>query len=462
VLADFNRDGRLDVVSQCDVDCTPQVYFGDGAGGLTPGPPIEPPAQGRAIAAGDINGDGYPDLLFEISGNNGVNVMLGGPNGFRRVDESGLSVLERFEGFALADLNGDGHLDVVLNESRGSEYASVVLVFLGRGDGTFDGGQFTLVPGAIAVADVNHDGLPDIVGYSVNALHVLVNTRGAVNHPPVVPDYATSVTYPCFAVGAEASDPEQHALFVSWFDASGAQVDAGQGAFTFMRQCVDRPGVYRYRRTATDMRGSSASGSVTVTVGPGTELYMYAVPPPFTAASESETYRGNWLPVADPTAAGGFRAYNPNAGMPKTAQPDGVNYVQLGFSPDPSLTYKLWIRLKADGNSWSNDSVWVEMSDATDTAGNAVGPFAVNLEECSGCGESGWGWEDDGWGAVNRNGRLFQFPNGGFQTIRISTREDGVSIDQIVLSAQKYLTRRPGAAKNDGTILPRTSGWIGW
>jgi hypothetical protein len=41
-------------------------------------------------------------------------------------------------------------------------------------------------------------------------------------------------------------------------------------------------------------------------------------------------------------------------------------------------------------------------------------------------------------------------------TMVIQTREDGVSIDQVVLSAEKYLTRRPGTAKNDTTILPGT------
>ena len=80
----------------------------------------------------------------------------------------------------------------------------------------------------------------------------------------------------------------------------------------------------------------------------------------------------------------------------------------------------------------------------------------MNLEECSGCGESGWGWEDDGWGAVNRNGVTLRFPDGGGQSIVIQQREDGVSIDQIVLSSEKYLTTRPGTAKNDQTILPRT------
>ena len=37
--------------------------------------------------------------------------------------------------------------------------------------------------------------------------------------------------------------------------------------------------------------------------------------------------------------------------------------------------------------------------------------------------------------------------------LRIQVREDGVSIDQIVLSAVKYRTTRPGTAKNDTLIL---------
>ena len=52
---------------------------------------------------------------------------------------------------------------------------------------------------------------------------------------------------------------------------------------------------------------------------------------------------------------------------------------------------------------------------------------------------------------------LIRFPAGGRQRIRLQTREDGLSIDQVVLSAEKYLTSRPGAAKNDATVLSRTT-----
>jgi hypothetical protein len=38
--------------------------------------------------------------------------------------------------------------------------------------------------------------------------------------------------------------------------------------------------------------------------------------------------------------------------------------------------------------------------------------------------------------------------------VRVQTREDGLSIDQIVLSPATYLATAPGALKNDTTILP--------
>ena len=47
------------------------------------------------------------------------------------------------------------------------------------------------------------------------------------------------------------------------------------------------------------------------------------------------------------------------------------------------------------------------------------------------------------------------FAASGTQTIRIQVREDGLSLDQIVLSADRYLTVAPGATKNDVTILSK-------
>jgi hypothetical protein len=123
----------------------------------------------------------------------------------------------------------------------------------------------------------------------------------------------------------------------------------------------------------------------------------------------------------------------------------------------------VWVRLKADGNNWANDSVFLQFAGADDPSGNAGAPVGtnsgleVNLEECSGCGISGWGWRDDAWGqrGVAPSGTRVRF-SGSHVSITIQTREDGVSIDQIVLSSERYVTTRPGAVKNDTTMLPAT------
>src|SRR4029079_8506234 len=103
------------------------------------------------------------------------------------------------------------------------------------------------------------------------------------------------------------------------------------------------------------------------------------------------------------TAAGGLPRNDPNHGPPKVAAPlaNPPSRVVIRFYPEPTLAYKLWVRLKADGNSWANDSVWLQFSSAIDASGartyeeGTSSGLAVNLEECSGCGVSGWGWEDD-------------------------------------------------------------------
>jgi hypothetical protein len=78
--------------------------------------------------------------------------------------------------------------------------------------------------------------------------------------------------------------------------------------------------------------------------------------------------------------------------------------------------------------------------------------MAVSIEEGTNAGLSGWGWGDDSYGGF---GSPIYFAASGPQTIRVQTREDGISIDQIVLGADTYATAAPGSTKNDTTIVAR-------
>jgi hypothetical protein len=179
-------------------------------------------------------------------------------------------------------------------------------------------------------------------------------------------------------------------------------------------------------------------------------------------ASEAALVRGAWSVVADATAAGGARMQNADTGAAKlsTALASPAHYFEMTFNAEAGQPYRLWIRGKAIGNIWSNDSVFVQFSGSVDASGTPVFRIGtteatrVNLEECSGCGLSGWGWQDNGWGS-GVLGPAIYFATSGAHTLRVQVSEDGLGIDQIVLSPSQYLTTSPGASKNDGTILPK-------
>jgi hypothetical protein len=171
---------------------------------------------------------------------------------------------------------------------------------------------------------------------------------------------------------------------------------------------------------------------------------------------------GAWRTIGDATAAGGMRVWHPDAGAAKLNTPlaGPPHYFDLQFRASAGVGYRVWIRGKAQNDYWGNDSVFVQFSDSVDANGtaqwrlNSTSATTINLEDCSGCGLSGWGWQDNGWG-VNVTGPPVYFENDGVHTIRIQTREDGLSIDQILLSPVNYRYASPGSTKNDSTILGR-------
>jgi hypothetical protein len=172
-----------------------------------------------------------------------------------------------------------------------------------------------------------------------------------------------------------------------------------------------------------------------------------------------------WSKVADSTGAGGFRLENPNAGAPKLTAPlaSPTGYFDLSFTAAAGVPYRLWIRGKAAGNAYANDSVFVQFSDSVTADGapqwriGSTSATTVSIEDCSGCGLQGWGWQDNAYG-TGALGPLVHFASSGTHTIRVQTREDGLSIDQIMLSGADHLTTSPGATKNDGTIYPEQGG----
>src|SRR5262245_25601160 len=203
---------------------------------------------------------------------------------------------------------------------------------------------------------------------------------------------------------------------------------------------------------APDMNELFASGSPTTNYS---EIVLHTR----TAVASTGLFRID----PDSGAAGGASEHHPDAGAAKLATPlaSPANYFEMTFNADAGKAYRLWVRAKAERNYYGNDSVYVQFSQSVTSTGTPIyrigttsaTPFV--LEECSGCALSAWGWNDNGYG-TGVLGPLIYFEKSGPQRLRVQGREDGIYIDQIVLSSEKYLTTAPGAPRADTTILTRT------
>jgi phosphatidylserine/phosphatidylglycerophosphate/cardiolipin synthase-like enzyme len=185
-------------------------------------------------------------------------------------------------------------------------------------------------------------------------------------------------------------------------------------------------------------------------------------------ASRAPLKVGNWSVVTDSTAAGGARLSNPNLGAATVASSSLVapqHYFEMTFIAEQGVPYRVWVRGKAASNAWQNDSVWVQFNDSVNASGaplyqmGTASAANVTIEDCASCGLSGWGWNDNATGAGVLGPQIF-FATSGEHTIRVHAREDGLSIDQIVLSRDLFLNASPGAPKNDGTLLTEARGGV--
>lgn len=233
LLVDVNHDRHLDVVASLIHDHAVAVHLGDGKGGFTPAtgqPYFAHRHPYEQLATHDFNGDGHLDIACTDVSGNGISVLLGSGTGmfassrFRFAAHTPVGEEVRPMALALGDFNGDGQPDIVAtldeapqvlflaNDGRGDFALSGsnplptaeqtwgvrvadfdrdgnldfvtggISLSLGRGDGTFAASVAVPCDVAkpyVAVGDFDGDGRPDLAcsSYDDGSVQVLLNRK---------------------------------------------------------------------------------------------------------------------------------------------------------------------------------------------------------------------------------------------------------------------------------------------
>jgi len=215
-LADVNRDGQPDVVVVNEASSTVSVLLHAATGLFSPatsysGGGVAP----RGIAVGDVNNDGLPDIVLTASGSNRVGILLNSlltPGKFLPM-LSFSSGSARPEGIALADVDGDTYLDILVINQRGNSIST--LLNSAKKPGKFQNGSSYAtsgtIPRGISLGDFNGDGQLDIAltNEGTGSVTILLNSITTKGRFSTATTYASGANNPVgIAVGDVNGDKQ--------------------------------------------------------------------------------------------------------------------------------------------------------------------------------------------------------------------------------------------------------------
>jgi FG-GAP-like repeat len=157
--ADFNNDGKLDLVTCADAATGSfSVLLGNGAGGFGAAQRYVVGSLLSSIAVADFNNDTRPDMV--VSDNVGFSILIGNGDG---TFQSAVHTWGAGEMATVGDFDNDSNIDVVVIWTD-PDWATHTRVYRGNGQGGFVAGPdawYTGV-GGLAAVDLNNDGILDV------------------------------------------------------------------------------------------------------------------------------------------------------------------------------------------------------------------------------------------------------------------------------------------------------------
>jgi protein involved in polysaccharide export with SLBB domain/outer membrane lipoprotein SlyB len=166
VIEDMDNDGNLDVVGGASSPGMVTISYGDGRGGVSEPQILPVHGEVRAVAVADFNEDGLNDIVFSAQKEtSGIRLWMNQSNR-KWKQANGPVKINRFQNLKTADVNSDGHMDIIAANST-EDVKAGVQVWLGNGKGGWivESGPTTFGRYMdVEVADLNKDGFPDLIG----------------------------------------------------------------------------------------------------------------------------------------------------------------------------------------------------------------------------------------------------------------------------------------------------------
>jgi hypothetical protein len=161
-IADFDKDGWLDLVFAAEDDMNHEFYFNRGKNGFVEVKDKFPKFISNAVIAHDFNEDGHVDLIFGNQGQNRIFINDGKAN-FTEETNLRLPNEEKItQDIALLDVDGDGDMDLIIGNEDGNQ------LWINQGKGIFKDETSSRFPSGemetrkVIVIDVNKDGFKDV------------------------------------------------------------------------------------------------------------------------------------------------------------------------------------------------------------------------------------------------------------------------------------------------------------